>query len=85
MEVYKKPYLILWTSCTAAISALERQNFGLAREILLRAQQEAEEAYEHVSAASVSGDTRYLAARSWALNALEDRCPSAPPADTTGT
>ncbi len=45
MEVYKKPYLILWTSCTAAISALERQNFGLAREILLRAQQEAEEAY----------------------------------------
>lgn len=45
MEEYKKPYLILWTSCTAAISALERQNFGLAREILLRAQQDAEEAY----------------------------------------
>lgn len=45
MEEYKKPYLILWTSCTAAVSALERQNFGLAKEILLRAQQEAEEAY----------------------------------------
>ncbi len=45
MEAYKKPYLILWTSCTAAISALERQNFGLAREILLRAQQESEQAY----------------------------------------
>ena len=45
MEDYKKPYLILWTSCTAAVSALERQNFGLAKEILLRAQQEAEEAY----------------------------------------
>ena len=45
MEEYKKPYLILWTSCTAAVSALEQQNFGLAREILLRAQQEAEEAY----------------------------------------
>ena len=45
MEDYKKPYLILWSSCTAAVSALERQNFGLAKEILLRAQQEAEEAY----------------------------------------
>lgn len=45
MEAYKKPYLILWTSCTAAVSALERQNFGLAKEILIRAQQEAEEAY----------------------------------------
>ena len=45
MEDYKKPYLILWTSCTAAVSALDRQNFGLAKEILLRAQQEAEEAY----------------------------------------
>ena len=62
MEVYKKPYLILWTSCAAAISALERQNLGLAREILLRAQQEAEEAY-----------------------LADNRRPSAPPADTTGT
>ena len=36
--------------------------------------QEADEAYKSVSTAGVGGDTRYLAARSWALNALEDRC-----------
>lgn len=36
--------------------------------------QEADEAYESAYTSSVSGDTRYLAARSWALNALEDRC-----------
>lgn len=36
--------------------------------------QEADEAYENAYSSSASGDTRYLAARSWALNALEDRC-----------
>ena len=42
MDAYEKPYLRLWTSCGAAADALERQNFGLAREILLRAQREAD-------------------------------------------
>ena len=45
MEEYRAPYLILWEGCTRAIAALERQNYGVARDLLLAAQQNAEEAY----------------------------------------
>ena len=45
MNDYKKPYLLLLTSCAAAVAALEKQNFGQAKDILLRAQREAEDAF----------------------------------------
>lgn len=45
MSEYKKPYLILFSAITDAIEELQRQNFGLAREQLIQAQRDAEEAY----------------------------------------
>lgn len=45
MNDYKKPYLLLLTSCAAAVAALEKQNFGQAKDILLRAQREAADAF----------------------------------------
>ena len=45
MSEYKKPYLILFSAITDAIEELQRQNFGLARELLIQAQRDAEEAY----------------------------------------
>ena len=45
MDEYKKPYLILWNGVTDAIEALEKQNYGYAKEILIKVQQEAEETY----------------------------------------
>jgi len=45
MPDYQKPYTLLFNAVTDALEALARQNFGQAREILIRAQQEAEEAY----------------------------------------
>ena len=45
MDEYKKPYLILWGGCTEALEALEHQNYGQARELLIKAQQEAEEQF----------------------------------------
>ena len=45
MEEYRAPYLILREGRTRAIAALERQNYGVARDLLLAAQQNAEEAY----------------------------------------
>ena len=38
-------YTILFSAVEKAISALEKQNFGLAREILICAEQDAEEAF----------------------------------------
>ncbi len=45
MDEYKKLYLILWNGFTDALEMIERQNYGCAKEILIKAQQEAEEAY----------------------------------------
>jgi len=45
MDEYKKPYLTLWNAVTDATKAIEQQNFGLAKELLKKAQQDAEEAY----------------------------------------
>ena len=42
---YKKPYLILFNGITDALDSLDRMNFGKVRNILMDAQQEAEEAY----------------------------------------
>ena len=45
MDEYKKPYLLLFHGCEAAIRALEKQNYGQARELLIQAEQAAEEAF----------------------------------------
>ena len=45
MDEYKKPYLILFNGCEAAIQAMEKQNYGQARELLIQAEQAAEEAF----------------------------------------
>ena len=40
-NIYKKMYFTLFNQITDAIEALESQNYGLAEEILRRAQQQA--------------------------------------------
>ena len=45
MEEYKQPYLCLWAGITEALAALEKENYGMAEEILVKAQQAAEEAW----------------------------------------
>ncbi len=42
-ELYRSMYMVLFHSFTDAIAAMEEQNFSLAREILIKGQQEAEE------------------------------------------
>ena len=42
---YKSMYLHLFNHVSDAIAALEQQNFGQAKEILISAQQETEELY----------------------------------------
>ena len=45
MDEYKKPYLILFGKLADAIEAIEKCNFGQAKEILIKAQNDAEEEY----------------------------------------
>ena len=45
MSEYEKPYRILFSGIMDALEQLQRQNYGLAADILIRAQQEAEEAF----------------------------------------
>lgn len=45
MEELSGGYKTLWNAITDALDALEQQNFGLAKDTLIRAQQTAEEAY----------------------------------------
>ena len=48
MDTYKVMYLQLFNAVTDSIEALAAQNFGKAKEILIKAQQDAEEYYmEH--------------------------------------
>ena len=48
MEIYKTMYLQLFNAVTDSLEALTAQNFGQAKEILIQAQQDAEEYYmEH--------------------------------------
>ena len=44
-ELYKNLYFHLFNQITNALEAMEKQNYGEARDILIRAQQEAEERY----------------------------------------
>ena len=44
-ELYKNLYFHLSNQTTDALKALKKQNFGQAHDILIRAQQEAEETY----------------------------------------
>ena len=43
MEEYKTPYFIMLSASEKALRAMNTQNYGPAREILISAQQEAEE------------------------------------------
>ncbi len=43
MSQYKQVYLHLFNAVTDAIAALQEQNYGQAQQLLIRAQQEAEE------------------------------------------
>lgn len=45
MEELPEYYTILFSAVEKAISALEKQNFGLTRDILIRAEQQAEAAF----------------------------------------
>ena len=45
MEDYKTMYLHLFNRVSDAVNALEAMNYGQAKELLIRAQQEAEELY----------------------------------------
>ena len=44
MQEYEKPYFILVRASEEALRAIEKSNFGLARDILITAQQQAEDA-----------------------------------------
>lgn len=43
MEQYQKPYYTLFNAVTDAVAAMEAQNFGQARQMLVQAQQDCEE------------------------------------------
>ena len=45
MNLYKKMYSILFNAVTDALRDMEEQNFGRAKERLVKAQQQAEEAF----------------------------------------
>ena len=45
MENYQTLYTLLFNACTDAVAELEQMNFGTAKAILIRAQQQAEELY----------------------------------------
>ena len=45
METLPKQYTRLFNGVTDALEALKEQNYGQARDILIKAQQEAEELY----------------------------------------
>ena len=45
MEEYKKMYLLLFSAITDALEQMEKQNYGTAKDVLIAAQQQAEEIY----------------------------------------
>lgn len=45
MEIYKQLYHKLFNAMTDAITAIDQKNYGLAEEIMKKAQQDAEELY----------------------------------------
>ena len=44
-QIYKRPYLILFTHISWALEAMEELDFGEAKRILMEGQSNAEEAY----------------------------------------
>ena len=56
MQDYQKLYTMLFNACTDAVEAMDRMDFGTARTLLVRAQQEAEERY--LSAEESAGTAR---------------------------
>ena len=45
MNVYQKGYYVLFNTVTDAVNALDAQNFGQARELLISVQQTCEELF----------------------------------------
>lgn len=45
MPDYQKLYTLLFNAVTDALEAMEQQNFGTAKDLLICAQQQAEEQY----------------------------------------
>ena len=45
MPDYEKMYYLLFNAITDALEQIEQQNFGSAKDLLIAAQQEAEEIY----------------------------------------
>lgn len=45
MDEYKKPYLILWKAIDGTLTEMDNLNFGTAKNLLRKAQIDAEEAY----------------------------------------
>ena len=45
MEEYKKMYLLLFNAITDALEQMEKQNYSTAKDLLITAQQKAEEIY----------------------------------------
>ncbi len=45
MDVYRAMYLTLFHAATDAVQEIRQRNYGLAEQILIRAQQKAEEQY----------------------------------------
>jgi hypothetical protein len=45
MDEWKEPYRILWRATSAAIEAIEQQNYGEAKQLLIAGQQDAEEMF----------------------------------------
>ena len=45
MVNYQSLYTLLFNAITDAIDQIDRQNYGMAKELLIQAQQQSEEAY----------------------------------------
>ena len=45
MTDYQKLYTLLFNAITDAVDQIKRQNYGTAKELLIRVQQQAEEIY----------------------------------------
>ncbi len=45
MDEYKNSYILLFRGVTQALDALDAQDYGTAKALLVKAQQEAEEAF----------------------------------------
>lgn len=44
-QMWEEMYLLLFRASTKAVQQMQEQNFGLAQELLLQAQQQAEDAF----------------------------------------